>query len=173
MENGKFHEFYREDRDLSEYTRVKEVAHSLISYIRTTEISEKIVAANRKGVTSSEIQNCILPQATQLGFHSEKQGLFSNHANAALRPDYYLNLSPGRGIILEVEKGKTLTNNMDVLDLWKCHICAHAQYLFLMVPEYAQNAGPRNVFDTVVRRMQPFFSSRGYIGVYGLFIFGY
>ena len=38
------------------------------------------------------------------------------------------------GIILEVERGKTTINNMDLLDFWKCHICAHADYLFLMVP---------------------------------------
>ena len=44
------------------------------------------------------------------------------------------------GIILEVERGKTTINNMDLLDFWKCHICAHADYLFLMVPrELRQN----------------------------------
>jgi hypothetical protein len=62
---------------------------------------------------------------------------------------------------------------MDILDLWKCHICNHAQYLFLMVPIYAQNAGSRNVFDNVVKRMQPFFVKEHYVGVFGIFIFGY
>jgi hypothetical protein len=40
----------------------------------------------------------------------------------------------GTGIILEVERGKTTINNMDLLEFWKCHICAHADFLFLMVP---------------------------------------
>lgn len=39
------------------------------------------------------------------------------------------------GIILEVERGKTLMNNMDLLDMWKCHICEHARYLFSIVPK--------------------------------------
>ena len=98
--------------------------------------------------TSAEIQVCILEHAITLGFQSERQGLFLKHA---LRPDYHLTLASGRGVLLEVEKGKTLTNNMDLLDLWKCHICSAAQYLFLMVPYRSQNAGPRNVFENVVK----------------------
>jgi hypothetical protein len=30
--------------------------------------------------------------------------------------------------------GKALANNMDLLDLWKCHICREAHHLFLVVP---------------------------------------
>ena len=51
-----------------------------------------------------------------------------------LRPDYYRPLETS-GILLEVERGKTTTNNMDLLDFWKCHLCRHADYLFLMVPQ--------------------------------------
>ena len=39
------------------------------------------------------------------------------------------------GILLEVERGKTTINNMDFLDFWKCHLCEHAHYLFLLVPQ--------------------------------------
>jgi hypothetical protein len=42
-----------------------------------------------------------------------------------------------------------------------------------MVPRIAQNAGPKNVFESVIRRMQPFFLKRNYVDVYGLFVFGY
>jgi len=170
MANANFRQMHREDRNESEYDRVSEYAHSLLSYIQLPEVSNRISRANQKGTSSSEIQACFLEHALKLGFQSEKQGLFSNNA---LRPDYYLQLAPNRGIILEVEKGKTLTNNMDILDLWKCHICSYAQYLFLIVPIHAQNAGSRNVFDNVVKRMGPFFSKGNYVGVYGLFIFGY
>ena len=44
----------------------------------------------------------------------EKKGLFKNY-NSQLRPDYYKKLKKS-GIILEVERGKTLKNNMDLLD---------------------------------------------------------
>src|SRR4029077_20351521 len=137
----------RNDRNEEEFGAVSQIALSLLSHIRLNEIADKIAAANIKGTSSCDVQACIRPHSEKLGFQSEKQGLFSDYANGALRPDYYRSLSPGRGIILEIEKGKTLTNNMDILDLWKCHICNHAQYLFLMVPIAAQNAGPRNVFD--------------------------
>ena len=36
---------------------------------------------------------------------------------------------------MEVERGKTVLNNMDLLDVWKCHICESANYLFLIVPQ--------------------------------------
>ena len=173
MPSQSFYELHRDDCDQHEYGVVAEVARSLNSYMQTGEILKRIGDANRKGIASSEIQACVIEHATQLGFHSERQGLFSEYATGSLRPDYFLSLTPGRGIILEVEKGKTLTNNMDLLDLWKCHICNHAQYLFLMVPRIAQNAGPKNVFDSVVKRMQPFFWKKNYVDVYGLFIFGY
>lgn len=62
---------------------------------------------------------------------------------------------------------------MDILDLWKCHLCPEAQYLFLIVPIHAQNAGSKNVFTNVVRRMEPFFLKKHYVDVYGLFVFGY
>ena len=61
---------------------------------------------------------------------------------------YYLDLDE-TGIILEVERGKTTINNMDLLDFWKCHICVHAHYLILVVPvELRQNPTmtPRNEF---------------------------
>jgi hypothetical protein len=38
---------------------------------------------------------------------------------------------------------------MDLLDFWKCHVCQHAQYLFLLVPvALRQNPtmSPRNEF---------------------------
>jgi hypothetical protein len=168
-----FRTLSRDTRRESEFRSVSKIALSLLEYLRSKEIAEKIAKANRKGVSSSDIQACIASRCEELGFQSEKQGLFSEYAIGALRPDYYLKLSPGRGIVLEVEKGKTLTNNMDILDLWKCHICASAQYLFLLVPIAAQNAGQRNVFDIVVRRMEPFFCGGNYVSVEGLFIFGY
>src|SRR5665648_805095 len=58
---------------------------------------------------------------------------FITHA----RPDFYYSLAPGRGIIAEVERGGTTTNNHDLKDLWKTHIAPDAQHLFLVVPNAA------------------------------------
>ena len=79
-------------------------------------------------------------------------------------------------MLLEVERGKTTINNMDLLDFWKCHVCPQAHYLFLLVPvALRQNPTmfPRNEFLTVCRRLSRFFSPRTYTNVRGLCLFGY
>jgi hypothetical protein len=80
------------------------------------------------------VQEVLLEKAAELGFTSEKQGLFEEYATSGLRPDYYKPFGDRSGILLEVERGKTTINNMDLLDLWKCHICPEADVLFLFVP---------------------------------------
>jgi hypothetical protein len=82
----------------------------------------------------------------------------------------------GTGSLLEVERGKTTINNMDLLDFWKCHICAHADYLILLVPrELRQNPtmAPRREFATVSKRLATFFEQGNYTNVRGLCLFGY
>ena len=37
------------------------------------------------------------------------------------RPDFVYWLSPGRGVLGEVERGGTTTNNHDLKDMWKAH----------------------------------------------------
>ena len=68
----------------------------------------------------------VRPYAEPLGFWGQKKDLFK---------EYQRPLSGGStGIIFEVERGKAVTNNMDLLDLWKCHICREASHLILVVP---------------------------------------
>ena len=65
---------------------------------------------------------------------------------------------------------------MDLLDFWKCHICEHASYLFLMVPrELRQNPtmSPRREFETVRKRLESFFVPGNYTNVHGLVLLGY
>lgn len=172
---GKLAYFLRHDCDSDESLRVMKIAHRLADDIATEETSKQIAAANVIGRASHEVQACIVDQAKALGFQSEKKGLFTKYKTANLRPDYYLRITEGRGIILEVERGKTLANNMDLLDLWKCHICDEAQYLFLMVPMERPNqkGGKTKVFSKVAERLEPFFLRENYVRVNGLFIIGY
>jgi hypothetical protein len=169
------HIFSRDDVNPVEFNRVLEVARSLQAYIVSEETSSKIAAANVLGKSSHEVQECVAVHASELGFHSEKQGLFRLYKTANLRPDYYMALANRRGIILEVERGKTLANNMDLLDLWKCHICEEAQYLFLMVPLVRPNekGGVTHIFTKVAERLEPFFRKHNYVNVYGAVVFGY
>lgn len=113
--------------------------------------------------------------AHTLGFVDESRGLFHEYESSALRPDYFLRLKD-TGILLEVERGKTTINNMDLLDFWKCHLCTHAHYLFLVVPRaLRQNPtmSPRNEFASVAKRLSSFFHPRNRTNVRGLFLFGY
>lgn len=156
------------------HSAVVAIADALYEYLSSPEVAALILEANRPGRSSAAVQSVFLEHARQLGFKDESRGLFSDYLSA-LRPDYFLALDD-IGIILEVERGKTTINNMDLLDFWKCHICDHAHYLILLVPtQLRQNATmtPRNEFATVRRRLVTFFEERNYTNVRGLFLFGY
>jgi hypothetical protein len=137
-------------------------------------VEAKIAGHHVLGAPSTAIQTVILTEATRLGFQSEKAGLFAEYPTRRLRPDYYLPVD-NTGIILEVERGKTTTNNMDFLDLWKCHICKQASYLFLVVPHARPSANGTVLrhFRQVQKRLGTFFDPDNYVNVEAVFLFGY
>lgn len=161
-------------RVTDEYSRVIQVANRLLAHLQEAMVVEAIREANQPGRSSADIQAVFLEQARELGFRDESKGLFREYSSA-LRPDYYMPIDD-TGIILEVERGKTTINNMDLLDFWKCHICGSADYLFLLVPrELRQNEimSPRREFATVSKRLATFFEPGNYTNVRGLCLFGY
>lgn len=158
----------------AQWLYVVSVADQLVAHLEAPLTSELLRNANQPGRSSALVQQTFEKEAESLGFRSERRGLFSAY-QSALRPDYYLAVNDS-GIILEVERGKTTINNMDLLDFWKCHICEHADYLFLMVPtELRQNPNmsPRREFATVSRRIQTFFRPENYTNVRGVVLIGY
>lgn len=160
--------------DSEEWREVLAIADSLADHLSEPATTELLRAANQPGNSSSLVQAVFLQEATRLGFRDESKGLFISY-DSALRPDYFREVGD-TGIIMEVERGKTTINNMDILDLWKCHICEHAHYLFLMVPaELRQNPtmSPRREFATVKRRLATFFVEGNYTNVRGLVLLGY
>lgn len=163
-----------EYRATAEYDGVVRIADRLLDHLQEAIVVEAILEANQPGRSSGAVQAVFLEQARELGFKNESKGLFKEYASA-LRPDYFMPLD-STGIILEVERGKTTINNMDLLDFWKCHICASADYLFLLVPrELRQNEtmSPRREFATVAKRLATFFEPGNYTNVRGLCLFGY
>jgi hypothetical protein len=86
-------------------------------------------------------------------------------------------LGDGRGVIAEVERGGTTTNNHDLKDLWKAHIAPDAQHLFLIVPNAnwrAAGTARERPFALVQRRLGAFFGNpRREIDVLSLHVFGY
>ena len=144
--------------------------------MRSESVLIEIEKANIPGAHSSLIQSIILKKAHELGFLDESTGLFKDYENSRLRPDYYLKLG-NTGILIEVERGKTNQNNMDFLDIWKCHICKHAHYLFIFVPvELRQNTSGKIVgrpYEMVTKHLKTFFKPENYINVRGAVIVGY
>jgi hypothetical protein len=169
-------EFIRDDkRGLRSTIRAGGIARQLLAHLNEPAIRARICAADAPAASSAAIQECFLEFARAIGFRDEARGLFSAYKTSGLRPDYYLPLE-GSGLLLEVERGKTTINNMDLLDFWKCHLCHEANYLFLMVPKsLRQNATmrPRNEFALVANRLCTFFEPRNYTNVFGLWLFGY
>jgi hypothetical protein len=93
------------------------------------------------------------------------------------RPDFFLRLSPGRGILAEVERGGAVTNNHDLKDIWKAHIAPDAQHLFLIVPNsnFSADGSPREKpFARVQSRAASFFGDpRREVDIVSLHVFGY
>jgi len=168
-------DFVRPDFEASrEWAEVSFLADRLVDHLEVPHIAAQIADANQPGRSSAAVQGVFLREAMTLGFTDERKGLFGSY-DSALRPDYFKQVGTS-GVILEVERGKTTINNMDLLDLWKCHICEHADYLFLMVPlELRQNPdmSPRREFIAVRRRLGTFFLPGNYTNVRGLVLIGY
>jgi hypothetical protein len=159
---------------LGTFSFVERLAMQLRIFLDEAEAQKQIRERHVLGASSIGIQGVILETARQLGFEDERKGLFSDYAVSALRPDYFCRVGD-TGILLEVERGKTIANNMDLLDLWKCHICAHASYLFLVVPQTRPSANGSLIrqFSHVQKRLAPFFHPVNYVNVEAVFLFGY
>ncbi len=168
-----YHEFSQENKE-TEFSMAQTVAKEIYGYMCMPDISEKLSKTHQVDAKSHEIQEIILPKCSELGMSSEKKGLFSSYVTAQLRPDYYLALN-NTGLIMEVERGKTITNNMDLLDIWKRHICERAEHLLLIVPIIRQtrNGGKTKIYEYVIKRISSFFNTQNYVNVKGCFIIGY
>ncbi len=96
----------------------------------------------------------------QLGFREEVVLTPIDGLVTSARPDFFFPLAPGRGVLAEVERGGTTTNNHDLKDLWKTHIAVNAHHLFLVVPHANWNeagAAREHPFVRVSRRLGAFF----------------
>jgi hypothetical protein len=118
-------------------SRVVRVADRLLGPPPEAKSSKPSSRRTNPAARVRAVQAVFLEQARELGFKDESKGLFKEYASA-LRPDYFMPLD-GTGIILEVERGKTTINNMDLLDFWKCHICASRRLPVPARPERASS----------------------------------
>ena len=153
---------------------MEDISDQLLDHLNTEDALRLMLEANLPGISSAQVQATFLPFATDLGFTSEAKGLFLEYENN-LRPDYFRPRcrlrNPARG-----RTRKTTTNNMDLLDFWKCHLCKHADYLFLMVPQalkHNDTMTPKKEYASVVKRLRTFFAPGNATNVRAVHIFGY
>lgn len=130
------------------------------------------------GAPSSAVQ-AIVSTILKAGLGFEEEVLLTRDDGiiSRPRPDFYYRLGPNEGVIAEVERGGTVTNNHDLKDMWKAHIAPNAQHLFLFVPNsnWREAGSPRErPFVRVTHRIGAFFGDpRREIDVLSCHIFGY
>ena len=159
----------------SEWIEIQEMAAALVGYMNRPGVHAQLSRANVPGSASQKIQDIISHKTAELGFRDESKGLFANYKTRGLRPDYYREVGC-TGVILEVERGKTINNNMDFLDFWKCHICRVASFLILLVPielRHNDTDRPTQAFHAASNRLESFFRAENYTNVWGLILLGY
>lgn len=175
----RYQRFVRHDltpAEVSEVGRVDALATELRDHLDAK--SEEIDVVHVHLAQSRAVQKIVGSLLEEvLGFAQEvvltpEEG-FVTHA----RPDFFFNLGNGRGILAEVERGGTVTNNHDLKDLWKTHIALDAQHLFLVVPNANWNSAgqPReHPYARVVHRLGSFFGdARREVDVVSVHVFGY
>lgn len=157
------------------YFEVTELAEEVKLVLQRLEIIAAIQDAHKFGASSHAIQSVILEPMKLLGFSSERKGLFEEMNVAGIRPDYFKPVIGG-GVIFEVERGKTIANNMDLLDVWKTHICKEAKHLFLLVPKIriSKKGSEQKIFFLVEKRIGTFFLEQTTpIDIETIHLFGY
>lgn len=155
---------------------VDRLAVRLTEHIAAT--SNEIAVIHTHGAKSKLIQDHFsLLLRAQLAFSEEVVLTPQTGFVTQARPDFFFRLGPGRGIIAEVERGGTTTNNHDLKDLWKAHVAPDAHHLFLIVPRNnwkADGSARERPFQLVARRLGAFFGDpRREIDVLTAHVFAY
>lgn len=160
----------------AEVGEVDALAQRLVTHIQDT--SADIAAIHVHGAKSLAVQAHFAKLLRlELGFGEEVVLTPQSGFVTQARPDFFFSLGPGRGVIAEVERGGTTTNNHDLKDLWKAHLSPDSHHLFLIVPwnNWKANGSARErPFQIVARRIGAFFGDpRREIDVLSAHIFAY
>jgi hypothetical protein len=170
--------FVRSDvpADDPELARVDELAAALRVHLIAS--AEAIDRAHVHGASSGAIQSIVSRLLREeLSFREEVVLTPQDGLVTQARPDFFYRLSDQRGVLAEVERGGTTTNNHDLKDIWKAHISPDAQHLFLVVPNANWNElglARERPFPRVSHRLAAFFGdARREIDVRSAHVFGY
>ena len=163
------------DSEAREVEIVDEMAGRLVTHLETQRPAIDLVHVHR--ASSAAVQHVVGGLLREIGFAEEVVLTPQDGFVTRARPDFVYPLSIGRGIIAEVERGGTTTNNHDLKDFWKVHIAQDAQHLFLVVPAANWNEAGQareRPFARVVHRLAAFFGDpRREVDVLSAHVFGY
>ncbi|WP_139981487.1 hypothetical protein [Nocardioides litoris] len=179
MPSAPHHRFVRSGLSPAETDEVGHVDHlaaQLAAHL--TDSAPEIALVHVHRAQSKVVQDIVSRLLrVEIGFGEEVVLSPQEGFTTRARPDFYFELEPGRGVLAEVERGGTTTNNHDLKDLWKTHIAHNAQHLFLVVPvaNWNEAGQPRErPFNRVVSRLGAFFGDpRREVDVVSLHVFGY
>ena len=162
--------------ELVEMEIVDALAKKLVTHLE--ESAGDIDLVHVHGARSSTVQTIVSRLlVAHLGFSPELVLAPVDGFVTQARPDFFYRLSEDRGVLAEVERGGTTTNNHDLNDLWKAHIAPNAHHLFLVVPHANWREGGiarERPYARVVKRLEAFFGdSRREVDVLSLHLFGY
>ncbi|HEX5018977.1 MAG TPA: hypothetical protein VFX15_15470 [Actinomycetes bacterium] len=165
-----------DNRQRRELQQVDQLAERLRTHL--DEQAAAIDLVHVHGASSSVVQDIVADLLQhQLGFQSEVVITPVDGLVTRARPDFVYWLADGRGVLGEVERGGTTTNNHDLKDMWKAHISPDTQHLFLVVPQanWGEDGRAREKpFPRVVQRLSAFFGDeRRELDVVSAHIFGY
>lgn len=158
-----------------EAERVAQIAAGLDEFL--TSRAADINRAHQLHAGSKLIQSIVGEYLVPLGFEDEYRVRGPGDYAGAARADFYGRLDPGRGVLVEVERGGVHTNNHDLKDLWKAHLSPEVQHLFLIVPMANWRADGRareRPFQRMPSRFEAFFKNpEQWIDLISLHVFGY
>ena len=151
-----------------EWEKVRAVGKGILKYISENQASFDDL--NQPEKASHGIEKELEGLLSGFGFeHEPKKG----YADIALRPDY---INQKLRTIVEIERGKTIQNNMDMLDFWKTHIHPVCRFLVLIVPKtlrHSLGGNPEFPFEKVKKRLGKMFDQNTGTNVWGLVLIGY
>lgn len=161
--------------DEAEISAVDTIAEQLLAHLEAERPLIDTVHVHR--ASSSAVQEVVARLLREIGFAEEVVLTPQDGFVTRARPDFVHSLGRGRGIIAEVERGGTTTNNHDLKDFWKVHIAHDAQHLFLIVPAANWNEAGQvreRPFARVAHRLAAFFGDpRREVDVLSAHVFGY
>lgn len=160
----------------AEQHEVDAIAQRLVAHLDSR--ADEIDLAHVHGASSLAIQSIVAQLLReQLDFGEEVVIRIADGLVTRPRPDFFYRLDAGAGILAEVERGGTTTNNHDLKDIWKAHISPETQHIFLVVPNAnwaASGLARERPFHRVATRIEAFFGDpRREIDIRSAHIFGY